>query len=115
MPHYKCVACKTRLYSAGHPPELVGDLCPECGSLLEPVGELTEVVGFRSIRSRDGAADDEAPGTHQQIAARVDDFLARRAEILAQARLDAERWVDEGGSFRAEAVAVAMPRPETNS
>lgn len=112
MPHYKCVPCKTRLYSAGPPPELVGDLCPECGSLLEPVDELVEVVGFRSIRQRDGAAAGEPPGTHQRIAGRVDDFLARRAAILAQARVDAERWVDDGGSFRAE--AVAMPRPETN-
>lgn len=112
MPHYKCVACKTRLYSAGHPPELVGDLCPECGSLLEPVGELAEIVGFRSIRQRDGGAAGEAPGTPKRIAGRVDDLLTRRA-ILAQARVDAERWDDEGGSLRAE--AVAMPRPETNS
>jgi hypothetical protein len=113
MPHYKCVPCRTRLYSAATPPELVGDLCPECGSLLEPVGLLAEVVGFRSIRSRDGAAAGETAGTHERIAGRVDDFLARRAAILAQARLDDERWVDEGGSFDAEAVAVALPRPET--
>jgi hypothetical protein len=90
---------------------MVGDLCPDCGALLEPVGVLSEVVGFRSIKSRDGAAAGEAAGTHQQIAGRVDDFLARRASILAHARLDAERWVDEGGSFSAE--AVALPRPET--
>jgi hypothetical protein len=89
---------------------MVGDLCPDCGSLLEPVERLAEVVGFRSIRSRDGAAVGEAAGTHELIAGRVDDFLARRAAILAQARLDAERWVDEGGSFQAE--AVALPRPE---
>jgi hypothetical protein len=30
-----------------------------------------------------------------------------RAATLAQARLDAERWVDDGGSFRAEAVPSA--------
>jgi len=112
MPHYKCVPCRTRLYSPGPPPELVGDLCPECGSLLEPVGALAEVIGFRSIRLRDSAAGGEAPSPHQRIADRVDDFLARRAAILAQARIDAERWLDEGGSFRAEA-AVAALRPET--
>ena len=111
MPHYKCVACKTRLYCAASPADQVGDLCPGCGSLLEPVGELAEIVGFRSIKSRDSAADGEATGTHQRIAGRVDDFLAHRKAILAQARLDAERWLDDGGSFRAE--AVAMPRPET--
>jgi hypothetical protein len=109
MPHYKCVPCKTRLYSTASLPELVGDLCPECGALLEPVGLLAEVVGFRSIKSRDAAAADETAGTHQRIAGRVDDFLARRAVIQGQARLDAERWVDEGGSFRAEAVALPLP------
>ena len=76
MPHFKCVACKTRLYSAVGPDDLVGDLCPGCGSLLEPVGELAEIVGFRSIRDRDSAVDDSSPGTHQRIAGRVDDFFA---------------------------------------
>ena len=49
MPHFKCVACRTRLYSAAGPAELVWDLCSDCGGLLEPVGELAEIVGFRSI------------------------------------------------------------------
>jgi hypothetical protein len=111
MPHFKCVACKTRLYNAAGPPDLVGDLCPECGSLLEPVGTLSELVGFRSIRSRD--SDPDAPGTHQRIAGRVDDFLTRRHAILVQARLDAERWVDEGGSFHADAVSLPRPEPFT--
>ena len=88
---------------------MVGDLCPGCGSLLEPVGNLAEIVGFRSIRSRDGAAENSPPGTHQRIAARVDDVFARR-EILTQARLDAGRWVDDGGSGP-EAVAEAMALP----
>jgi hypothetical protein len=111
MPHFKCVACKTRLYSAAGPADLVGDLCPGCGSLLEPVGELAEIVGFRAIRHRGGAADDSPPGAHERIAGRVDDFFARREAILAQARLDAGRWVDDGGSFSPEAVAEAMALP----
>lgn len=53
MPHFKCVACRTRLYSAAAPADLVGDLCPSCGSLLEPVGELAEIVGFQAIRRID--------------------------------------------------------------
>jgi hypothetical protein len=111
MPHFKCVACKTCLYSAAGPDDLVGDLCPGCGSLLEPVGELAEIVGFRSIKDRSGAADDSPPGTHQRIAGRVDDFFARREAILARARLDAGRWIDDGGSFSPEAVAEAMALP----
>jgi hypothetical protein len=53
MPHFKCVGCKTRLYSAAALADLDGDLCPGCGSLLEPVGDLREIVGFQSIRQRD--------------------------------------------------------------
>jgi hypothetical protein len=113
MPHFKCVACKTRLYSAAGPVDLVGDLCPGCGSLLEPVGQLAEVVGFRSIRPRESAADGDALGTHQRIADRFGDFIARREAILAQARLDARRWVDDDGRFRAE--GVPLPRAETSS
>jgi hypothetical protein len=52
MSHSKCVACKTRLDSSGAPAEMVGELCPSCGGLLEPVGNLIEVVGFRRITQR---------------------------------------------------------------
>jgi hypothetical protein len=114
MPHFKCLACRTRLYSAARPGDLVGDLCPGCGSLLEPVSELAEIVGFRAITDRDSAADDRSPGTHQRIADRVEDLFARREAILAQARLDAERWVDDGGSFSPEAVAEALALPAPN-
>jgi hypothetical protein len=112
MPHFKCVACRTRLYSEGNPPDEVGDLCPSCGSVLEPVSELTELVGFRSITSCDDAADGADPDPHEGFAERFDSFVARREAMLAQARLDAERWLDDGGSLRTE--AVALPPPETN-
>jgi hypothetical protein len=52
MPHFMCVACRTRLYRRGTPPQLVGELCPECGGLLEPVSDLADVVGFRRITRR---------------------------------------------------------------
>jgi hypothetical protein len=114
VPHFKCVACKTRLHSPASRADLAGDLCPGCGSLLEPVGELAEIVGFQAIKSRDGAAAGGAPGTHRRIAARVDDLIARREAILAQEQLDAGRWLDDGGSFGPEAVAeaIALPTPK---
>lgn len=108
MPHYRCVACKTRMHSASTLPEQVGDLCPECGSLLEPVAEPADVIGFRLITLRESAPDGEAPGTHQRLAARVLDFLDRRE--MGQAQLDAERWGDKGDGLRAE--AVALPHPD---
>jgi hypothetical protein len=51
MPHFKCVPCKTRLHLPAAPDDLVGDLCPDCGALLEPVGELAEIVGYQSIEA----------------------------------------------------------------
>lgn len=95
MVYFKCSTCRIRLYSSGSAVRSLGDLCPGCRSLLEPVGELSDVGGFRSIESR----DDRAAGTHQQIADRVDHFLWRRN------RDDAERWLDDGGSFRGPTAA----------
>jgi hypothetical protein len=31
---------------------MVGELCPSCGGLLEPVASLVEIVGFRRITRR---------------------------------------------------------------
>ena len=111
MPHFKCVACETRLFIQGGPADEVGDLCPGCGLLLEPVGELSEIVGFQSIKPRDGADGRGAPGRHQGMAGRVQALMARREAILAQAAFDADRWLDDGGSFSSEALAETMALP----
>ena len=58
--YFKCVTCKARLYSAASPDRLVSDLCPGCGAMLEPVGELGELVGYRSIRLPDDTAEPQA-------------------------------------------------------
>lgn len=111
MPHYKCVTCKARLHVSGSPAELIGDLCPECGSLLEPVAELAELVGFRSIETLDRAANAAETPLHERIADRVDEFLTRRAAILERDRLDlARRLDDDNGPL---AAAVALPPPQT--
>jgi hypothetical protein len=105
MPHYKCEGCRTRLYSAGAPADLVGDLCPGCGSLLEPVGRLSEIVGFQSIRQRVGAPDDSPRRGHEGTAGGiVDDLFARREAILSGASPEPE----------ALAAAIALPRPNEN-
>jgi hypothetical protein len=109
MPHFKCEACRVRLYSGPGPSDAVGDLCPSCGSLLEPVGTLEEVVGFRSIGPRASAPAQGTDGRHRQIAGRVDDFYSRSDPLLAETRLDAERWLDDGGSFDFEALALPAP------
>lgn len=93
MPHFKCVGCKTRLYSAAARADLVGDVCPGCGSQLEPVGELAEIVGFRSIEHRTIAADERPPSRHRQLG------------------------FDDGGSVSYEAAvaeAIALTAPNEN-
>jgi hypothetical protein len=91
MPHFKCLACKTRLYSVAGADDRVCDLC----------------------RARADAADGGAAGTQQRIADRFGGVAARREAFVAQAQLDARRWVEDDGHFRAERVAVA--RPEASS
>ena len=78
LPHYKCVGCRMRLHSSVGPADLVGDLCPGCGSLLEPVEKLADIVGFQSIgRSSEGIAD------------RLDALYARRVATDTRRKADA--------------------------
>jgi hypothetical protein len=105
MPHYKCEACKVRLYVSGKPAELVGNLCPECGSLLEPIADLVRLLGYRSIAARDRAAAPQSE-SHQLLADLIDDFVARRRVIVEGERLDPERWLDDSDEPRAAAVVL---------
>jgi hypothetical protein len=111
MPHYTCEACKARLHVSGESGELVGDACPECGSLLEPATDLTRLVGFRSITSRDSDAATEPSEPHEPMADILDDFVARRTSIVEQQRLGAERWLDDGDEH--DAAAIVLPLPPT--
>jgi hypothetical protein len=55
MPHYKCDACRIRLHPPGNRVDRGSDLCPECGSVLDPIADLAQLVGFRLIASQPGA------------------------------------------------------------
>jgi hypothetical protein len=110
MPRYKCPACKLRLHRSGTPTELDGELCPECGLLLEPVAAAAELVGFRAITPVDQAAESETPNPRRP-AGRVDEFLRRRAAILERDRFSAENWVER--DTPPAGAAVALPPPET--
>ena len=59
MPHLKCTACKIRTHSAHCAVGEVEELCPGCGSQLDPAGSLDELVGFRarSPSANDGGDD----------------------------------------------------------
>jgi len=47
MPHYRCVPCKTRLEA--REPDPARHECPGCGALLDPVADLSQLVGYRSV------------------------------------------------------------------
>jgi hypothetical protein len=62
MPHFKCLACKTRLRSRESEADPIGDLCRVCGSLLGPVGD--------SVSPHVQAAGSRAPGTGEEAVRR---------------------------------------------
>src|SRR5437763_15279764 len=78
MPHFKCLPCKTRLYGGESQAEAIGHLCPVCGSLLKPVGDLGEIVGYGVIETRDSTWHSGASGAGQLIADRVGEVIAQR-------------------------------------
>jgi hypothetical protein len=91
MSHFNCLACKSRLFRAGGPDDMLCDLCG----------------------AKANAADGDAAGTHKRIADRFGDVAARQEAFAAQAQLDTRRWVEDDGHFRAERVAAG--RPEARS
>ena len=86
MPHLKCEPCGSRMYRVGRR-DPVGDLCPDCGSLLEPVGELAETVGQDLVRPGDPPDGDE-PSPHQRIADQFADLVVRHQAAHADTERD---------------------------
>ena len=81
MAHFKCLACTTRLYSTDSDADPIGDRCPVCGSLLEPIGELDEIVGYRVIETLGSAWHRGASRAGKLIAGRVgEDHRSTRAQ-----------------------------------
>jgi len=78
MAHLKCLACKTRLHRTESEADSIGDLCPVCGSLLEPVGDLGEIAGYRVIETRGSTSHSGASRAGRMVAGRVGEITARR-------------------------------------
>jgi len=97
MPDFKCVACRFRVRSHGG--DTVREVCPGCGTPLELVGRLVEVVGYRSI----------SPGTDEDAPAEPVSYLTDRREArIEELRVAAQRWLDDGA-----AAALEQPPPWT--
>jgi hypothetical protein len=89
MPHLKCEACRTRVYRASDLGSTV-ESCPGCGVPMQPVGDLVEIVGFRSVRPQRRPADD---GTgYQAIADSVAAILEQRRAFERRSRRATDRW-----------------------
>jgi hypothetical protein len=77
---------------------LIDPRCPSCGTSSE-YARSTATRTRRPAPIRTAASAD-----HQRIAQRFGAFMDRGR--TAQAELDAERWLDDGGSFSPAAVAA---------
>jgi hypothetical protein len=108
MPHFKCLACNTRLHSAESEADPIGDLCTVCGSLLEPVGDLDE-IGYHVVGSPGSASHSGAEGAGQLIAGRVGEIIARRELKHARARLEIESCDAHSPSPQVQAVRSRAP------
>jgi hypothetical protein len=109
MRHLKCLACKTCLRSADSEADPIGDLCPVCGSLLEPVGDLGEIVGYRVIETRGSTSHRGASGAGELIADGVGEVIARREVVHARIRLETERCDADSVGPQVQAVSSRAP------
>jgi hypothetical protein len=107
MPHFKCLPCKTRLYSAESQADPIGHLGPVCGSLWEPVGDLGENVGYRPIETRGSTWHSDASGAGQLIADRVGEIIAQRELKHTRVRLEIERFDAHSVSPQVQPLALA--------
>ena len=69
MAHFKCAACRARVWRDGDADEHARDLCPGCGGPLEAVARAEEIIGLRALRTR--------PRAPQTIADHVRETIAR--------------------------------------
>jgi len=109
MPHLKCLACKTCLHSTESQADPIGDLCPVCGSLLEPVGDVGEIVGYRVIETFGSRSHGGASGAGELIADGVAEVIARRELGHAGIRPEIESCDADSVSRDVQAVSSRAP------
>jgi hypothetical protein len=77
MAHSKCLTCRARVWREGSPADHVRDLCPGCGGPLDPVSDLSELIGFRSLRARPRSLRGDRADRSQAIATAIRETIAR--------------------------------------
>jgi hypothetical protein len=121
MPYLDCLACSTRLYRTDCQADPIGDLCPDCGSLLEPVGDLGEIVRFRVIETRGSTSQHSTSSTSPDGASRAGRLIVGRVrEIIARGELKHAPIRPESkaatltlSAQQSESLALALPARAT--
>ena len=89
MAHSRCLPCRARVWRDGSAGEHVDDLCPGCGGPLEPVAELSELVGLRALRARPrGSRADHFERISMQIRETIAHHDAERQRRIDAASTD---------------------------
>lgn len=73
MPYFKCARCRIRIVGPREQ-DAVADKCPVCGETFEPIGSLTEIMGFRLLKAEDSQAPQ--PPLSTESVRRIDARLA---------------------------------------
>jgi hypothetical protein len=77
MPHSKCLRCRSRVWHDRAASTDTGELCPGCGSELEPVVDLSELVGLRALQPRPHDEHRHAPDRSERISQQIRETIAR--------------------------------------
>lgn len=74
MAHFKCLRCRSRVWRDGSDAD---GLCPGCGHPLDPVGDLSELIGLKSVQVRTARMRRPPPDRSAQISQQIRERIAR--------------------------------------
>ena len=85
MAHSKCLSCRARVWREGSSTE---DLCPGCGGPLQPVSDLSQLIGLRCLRARPQGLRPSSTERFEQVSEQIRAQIARN-DAERQRRIDA--------------------------
>ena len=90
MPHAKCVHCRSRMWLDRSADESPPQLCSGCGGELEPVIDLSELVGLRALRVRPRPTQRDDTDRFERISRQIRETIAGH-DAERQRRIDSDR------------------------
>jgi len=101
--HLSCPDCRIRVRGNAPAIDLLEGTCPICSARLRLASSASGVMGFR-LFDLDPLSDGGLSGAPPAVG-RPGDFVGHHGAAVARDDRDAQRWLDEGGSFPSKAVA----------